>query len=231
MKEGIKSSPSGVSRVIGKYTYYRKKLSRKEFGSALCVATDNSGQRLPEGNQRKQFLRDANDTKKVETVAVRSGKARSVKKQKDSSAATDSYPVIVKSSLHSDQSCLKSSSSRKASKLSRTVQSMPFSYFGGCWFYNDKFSAKIILVVLRYIDDVERAVKPNGKKLSVFTENRTVMNKVVSSNNHDGAIQGKSSPHCSKNILSGEFAFVKICPVWLNPTFISYLFCLNLPDK
>ena len=123
-KDRAKSS-SGVPLVIGKYTYHRKKLSRKELCTSQSVSVDDSGSgKQPVSKLRKHVSGDLDETAKVKIAAVKRGKTRLIKGKKDKSTKSRSSPVNVNGSLDSDQSLLKNKTSLKALKLSHTVQSM-----------------------------------------------------------------------------------------------------------
>ncbi|KAI4317069.1 hypothetical protein L6164_024979 [Bauhinia variegata] len=172
MKEGANDSSSGVSMVIDKYTYYRKKLSRKGLDSQ-CVAADGSGvSNQSEGKLRKEVSGDADKTAEAKTAAVKPGKPRPIRGQRDASTNSRPFPVIITSNLESGQASL-NTTSQKVLKLSHRVQ-----------------------------NDVDLVVKPKGEKIKASSGNHVGMKKVVANNGHDGVIQGKSSRHCSRKLLN-----------------------------
>ncbi|XP_061368682.1 histone-lysine N-methyltransferase ATXR7 isoform X2 [Gastrolobium bilobum] len=93
VKEGAKSS-SGVPLVVGKYTYYRKKLSRKELCSSQSVADDSGPGKQPVAKLRKLVSGDVGETAEIKKAAVNRGKTRVIK-GKDTSSKGRSSPVNV----------------------------------------------------------------------------------------------------------------------------------------
>ncbi|KAJ1393103.1 SET domain [Sesbania bispinosa] len=171
VKEGAKSS-SGAPQAIGKYTYHRKKLSRKELCSSQSVKEDDSGPgKQPVAKLRKPVSGGVNETAEDKITAVKRGKAMVIKEKKDTSAKGRPSPVIVNSSSLSDQLSLKNKTSRKV--LKNTVQN----------------------------DDMD-VVKSNEKRLSASTNNSVGLKKVVRSDVCDSVIQGKTTGQCSKEMLN-----------------------------
>lgn len=124
MKEGAKFS-SGVPPVIGKHTYYRKKLSRKELCSSRSEAVDDSSSgKQPVTKFRKHASGGLGETAGVKITTTKRGKTKMIKGKKDIFAQGRSSPVNVNSSLHSDQSSLKKKTSRKVLEISCNIQSI-----------------------------------------------------------------------------------------------------------
>lgn len=123
MKEGAKSS-SEVPPVIGKYTYCRKKLSRKELISSKSVAENDSRPgKQPVAKLRKHFSGDVGEAAEVKIASVKRGKTKMIKGKKDTSSKGKSS-VSVNSSSHNDQLSLKNKAGQKVLKFSGEVQSI-----------------------------------------------------------------------------------------------------------
>ncbi|KAK7329349.1 hypothetical protein VNO77_23510 [Canavalia gladiata] len=118
-KEGAKSS-SEVPLVIGKYTYYRKKLSRKELVSSQSVADDSGPGKQAVTKLRKHVSGDVDETAEVKMATVKDGKTRLIKGKGISSKGRSS--VKANSGLHSDQLSLKNKTGPKVLKFSSKVQ-------------------------------------------------------------------------------------------------------------
>lgn len=122
VKEGAESS--GVPLAIGKYTYHRKNLSRKELCSSKPVVEDNSGPgKEPLAKLRKDVSGEVNESAELKVTATKCGKAKMIKGKKDTSSKRSSS-VNVDNSSPSDQLSLKNKTSQKVSKLAHTVQSI-----------------------------------------------------------------------------------------------------------
>uniref|UniRef100_A0A1S2XE53 [histone H3]-lysine(4) N-trimethyltransferase n=1 Tax=Cicer arietinum TaxID=3827 RepID=A0A1S2XE53_CICAR len=170
VKEGAKSS--GAPPVSGKYAYYRKKLSRKEFGSSQSVVEDDSGPgKQPLAKLRKIVSGDVHETAEVKIAAIKRGKAKMFKGKKDTSSKSRSS-VIVNNSSPSYQLSLTNKTSQKVLKLACTVQ-----------------------------NDVMDVVKSNKRRLSTSTDNSVNM-KVIKSNNSDGTIHRKTTGHIPREKLN-----------------------------
>lgn len=125
VKEGAKSA--GVPLVIGKYTYYRKKLSRKEPCSSQSVMEDDSGPvRRPMAKLMKHVSGDVGVTAEVKIAAMKREKAKMIKGKKDTSSKGRPSPINVNSSSPRAQLSLKNKTSQKVLKFSRAVQSIQF---------------------------------------------------------------------------------------------------------
>ncbi|XP_004487925.1 histone-lysine N-methyltransferase ATXR7 isoform X2 [Cicer arietinum] len=172
VKEGAKSS--GAPPVSGKYAYYRKKLSRKEFGSSQSVVEDDSGPgKQPLAKLRKIVSGDVHETAEVKIAAIKRGKAKMFKGKKDTSSKSRSS-VIVNNSSPSYQLSLTNKTSQKVLKLACTVQ-----------------------------NDVMDVVKSNKRRLSTSTDNSVNM-KVIKSNNSDGTIHRKTTGHIPREKLNDD---------------------------
>ncbi|XP_027358727.1 histone-lysine N-methyltransferase ATXR7 isoform X2 [Abrus precatorius] len=170
VKEGANNS-SEVPLVSGKYTYYRKKLSRKELFPSQSVAKDDSGPgKQPVAKLRKHVSGDGNKTAEVKMASVKHRKTRIIKGKKDTSSKGRSS-VNVTDSSQGDQLSLKNKTGRKVLKFSSKVQ-----------------------------NDVMNVVKSNVKRASASTDNSVGMKKIVKTDGCDGTVKGKSTDHCSKEI-------------------------------
>ncbi|BAT80193.1 Histone-lysine N-methyltransferase [Vigna angularis] len=119
MKEGEKSSE--VRLVIGKNTYYRKKLSRMELVSSQTVAENDSRPgKKPVGKLRKLVCGDVSEAVEVEIASVKHGKTKKIKGKKDSCSKGRSS-VTVNASSQSDQLSLKNKAGQKVLKFSENV--------------------------------------------------------------------------------------------------------------
>lgn len=109
VKEGAKSS-SEVRLVIGKNTYSRKKLSRKQLTSSQSIAENDSRPgKKPAAKLRKLVCGDVGEAVEVEIASDKHGKTRRIKGKKDSCSKGRSS-VTVNGSSHSDQLSLKNKS-------------------------------------------------------------------------------------------------------------------------
>ncbi|XP_028180508.1 histone-lysine N-methyltransferase ATXR7-like isoform X3 [Glycine soja] len=121
VKEGAKSS-SEVPPVIGKYTYCRKKLSRKELISSKSVAENDSRPgKQPVAKLRKHFSGDVGEAAEVKIASVIHGKTKMIKGKKDTTSKGKSS-VSVNSSSHNDQLSLKNKAGQKVLKFSDDVK-------------------------------------------------------------------------------------------------------------
>lgn len=78
-----------------------------------------------------------------------------------------------------------------------------------------------------YLDDVKDDEKSNGEKISTVEENSVGKRMIVDSNGCDGAINGKSTRYCSKEILIGRFSIDSHALVLLDSyMLINFLFKL-----
>ncbi|KAK7303872.1 hypothetical protein RJT34_14790 [Clitoria ternatea] len=167
VKEGSKSS-SEVPLMIGKHTYHRKKLSRKELFSSQSVAEDDSWPgKQPAAKLRKHVSGDVSEMPGVKIAAVKHGKAKTINRKKDASSKGRSSPVNVNCSSHSDQLSLKNKIGPEVIKFSSEVQ-----------------------------DHGMDVAKSDVKRLSGSTGGNSVgMKKVVKSDGCDGVVKGKNADH------------------------------------
>ncbi|RDY03803.1 Histone-lysine N-methyltransferase ATXR7, partial [Mucuna pruriens] len=122
MKEGAKSS-SEVPLVIGKkFTYCRKKQSRKELLSSQSVAENDSRPgKQPIAKLRKHVSVDVDEAAEVKITSVKCGRTKMIKGKKDTSSK-DRSSVSVNSSLHSDQLSLKNKAGQKVLKFTDDIK-------------------------------------------------------------------------------------------------------------
>lgn len=139
MKKTPKNSSSGASLVMGKYTYYRKRLPQKELGSFQRLADKFGLGNKQVDKLKKHVSGDLDVSKEVETAAFKPEMTKQNKRKKEKSANGKSFAVIAKSNLHGKQSSLKNAASQKVLKLSQTVRGMLLFCFYGCSIYYCKF--------------------------------------------------------------------------------------------
>ncbi|KAJ7958021.1 Histone-lysine N-methyltransferase [Quillaja saponaria] len=125
LRDAAKNCSSGVSLVIGKYTYYRKKkMSRKKLGSSQYVAPVESGLgNQPAEKLKKHICSEMHETAEEEVASINPRRTRQNGGQTGASMNSRSSQVISIGSSHKDHSSVKYSTNRKVVKVSRTVQS------------------------------------------------------------------------------------------------------------
>ncbi|KAL5538469.1 hypothetical protein UlMin_045918 [Ulmus minor] len=167
---------------VDKYTYYRKKSSKKKSGSLqktlvssskLATPVDNGMRnRLAERSRKERVSRDMPETAK-ESASITSKKIELNKKQNKSSDKSTSLQAIakLKRSFSNDHPATKNENSRKATNVSHKVQ-----------------SNKI----------VQGAVKPSRRQISTAPLDPIGVEEVANGNDHDMGVQEDCSTKASK---------------------------------
>ncbi|KAI9126474.1 hypothetical protein K1719_002070 [Acacia pycnantha] len=176
MKKIPKISSSEDSRMAGKHANHRKKLPQKELGSSQNIAApvkkQVDKQKKPVDKQKKRVSGDLDDSAKGAISPDKNAQTKLIKGKKNKQANGKFLTVGSKRNLLSKKSSINNATSKKLLKHSQAGQ-----------------------------DDFKDDEKSNGEKISTLIENSIGKKKVVDSNGHDGAINGKSTRYCSRETL------------------------------